>query len=236
MGLFSFFHEFHESDKLKNNWFKKTFQILKSYNTIKKNNLLDEKEYLLKYPDIKKLNPIIHYIYFGHDEGRYTNNTLNIKKFLSSNENFLNSGLNPLVYVALYENNNMMTPSFDSLNLTLEGNDDFLFLINDSNNEIKQHFDDLYPNNFNPKVFKDNFSFKTFFFNEMNIKYYFFIFPDKSLVCKKKLPFDFNNTYRIYDQINDLFPDFIDSLDEEDYFKHDTHISYKGGEKLALNF
>ena len=39
-------------------------------------------------------------------------------------------------------------PNFDGLNKTLKGKDSYLFLINDSNNEIRQHFDQYYSNHF----------------------------------------------------------------------------------------
>lgn len=234
--VFSLFPRLYILYKIKKFGIKNSFNIFKSYNIIKNNNLLDEKEYLIKYSDIKNFDPIIHYIYHGYKEGRYTNNTRNIYNYLLKNKKFTQSNLNPLVFAALFFKDHIMTPSFDSFNLTLEGNDNFLFLVNDSNNEIKQHFDDFYDSNFNSNLFKDNFFLKKRFFNENNIKYYFFIFPDKSLVCKKHLPFNFKNINRCYDQIKDLFPDFIDCLSDEDYFKHDTHISYSGGEKISFKF
>lgn len=233
--LFSLFPRLYILFKIKTFGIKKSFKIFKSYNIIKNNNLLDGKEYLIKYSDIKGFDPIIHYIYHGYKEGRYTINTRNINNYLSNDKKFIKSGLNPIVFAALSKNN-YMTPSFDSLNLALEGKNNFFFLINDSNNEIKQHFDDFYKSNFNSKFFKDNFLFKKKFFKNENIEYYFFIFPDKSLVCKKNLPFRFKNVNRCYNKVKNLFPDFIDFLSDEDYFKQDTHISYNGGRKISFKF
>jgi hypothetical protein len=124
----------------------------------------------------------------------------------------------------------------ENLNKTLKGKDNFLFLINDSSCEIKQHFDDSYENIFKAKDFKKNYNFKKKFCKDRNIKYFFFIIPDKSLVCKDLLPFNTANIKRNYDLIKDLVPDFSSNLNCNSYFKCDTHINYLGGQELAYCF
>jgi len=72
---------------------------------------------------------------------------------------------------------------------SMKGKNDILFLVNDSNNEILQHYSDI--NNFdNSKLLllnKINYNYNICLNN--SIKYYFFIIPDKSVVLKEYLPF-----------------------------------------------
>jgi hypothetical protein len=121
----------------------------------------------------------------------------------------------------------------DNLKKTLKGLDGFLFLVNDFNNEIRQHFDHSYKNKFNHNIFIKDLNYKKEFCKKRNIKHFFFIIPDKSLVCKDFLPFDFKEIKRNYDLLSNLIPDFSDDLDHNCYFKNDTHINYIGGKKLS---
>jgi len=129
-----------------------------------------------------------------------------------------------------------MLPNYNNLKLTLKGKNKYLFLINDSNNEIKQHFDDFYQNNFDSQKFKNHVLLKKEILNNSEIKYFFFIIPDKSLVCHEYLPFKFNKIKRNYDKVKEIFPDFINYLTPKDYFKYDTHINYSGGKKLSFKY
>ena len=52
------------------------------------------------------------------------------------------------------------TPNFEHLKKSLKGDDGYLFLVNDSNNEIKQHYDQTYINKFNPLLFKKIITFQ----------------------------------------------------------------------------
>lgn len=123
-----------------------------------------------------------------------------------------------------------------NLKKTLKGKNGHLFLINDSNNEIKQHFDKYYNNIFNADFFSKVFHFKNKFCNENGIRYYFFIVPDKSLVCKEFLPFDTGEIKRNYDLIDNLAHDFIENLNQNCYFKTDSHINSLGGKKLSYHY
>lgn len=124
-------------------------------------------------------------------------------------------------------------PNYEDLKKTLKGKDGYLFLINDTNYEIEQHFNSSYKNKFNANIFEKDLIFKKKYCRENNIDHYFFIVPDKSLVCKDFLPFDVKIVKRNYDSISHLIPDFIQNLNPSCYFKNDTHINSHGGSELS---
>ena len=126
-------------------------------------------------------------------------------------------------------------PNFEDLKFTLKGKDGYLFLINDSNNEIRQHFDQSYINNFNPNFFIERLKSKIDYCNKKNIKYFFFIVPDKSYVCKDFLPFDVKIIKRNYDLIKQLGPDLSEKLDHTCYSYTDSHINFLGGKELSYH-
>lgn len=119
---------------------------------------------------------------------------------------------------------------------TVKGLNDYLFLVNDGNSELRQHFDPNYvSSNFNPNSFIYYFNIKNNLFKMKNIDSYYFIVPDKSVVCKKFLPFDYSTFFRRnYDFFKGLFPDFVNDLDYNDYFRLDTHMNSYGGRKLVF--
>lgn len=124
---------------------------------------------------------------------------------------------------------------FDKYKLALKGLDHFYFLINDSNQELKQHFDKTYSNNFDATSFIKNLKFKESLFSNHGIKYYYFVVPDKSIVCKELLPFNIDFVKRNIDLIPD-FDDFASVLKPNHYFNLDSHINYDGGLVLTFNF
>lgn len=126
-------------------------------------------------------------------------------------------------------------PDFKHLKLTLKGDNGYLFLVNDSNNEIRQHFDQSYVNDFNPTFFIENYTHKEEYCKNKNIKHYLFIVPDKSVVCREHLPFDIKIIKRNYDLIKHLIPDFSENLDSSCYLNTDTHINFKGGKELSFH-
>lgn len=232
------------------------------YKTIKNNGLFNEDFYLHKHDDLKHFgqDPLLHYILYGHDEGRNPNPNFNGKIYLENYKDIKKSNLNPLIHFALYGQKEKRNPGklledkdefenldnfsnknekicniseYKHLKLTLKGENGYLFLINDSNNEIGQHFDFSYENNFDIKSFIETLNFKKNFCKNRKIKYYFFITPDKSLVCKEFLPFDKKIIKRNYDLINDLVSDFTEKLNHECYFKIDSHMNYLGGLELS---
>ena len=125
--------------------------------------------------------------------------------------------------------------SQENLKKTLLGLNNYFFLINDTNHELDQHFNPNYISNFNSKSFLDNYNFKKNLFKKENIRFYLFIVPDKSVVCKKFLPFKTDTVKRNIDLIDEIV-DFADCLDEDDYFQYDSHISFVGGKSLAFRF
>lgn len=125
-------------------------------------------------------------------------------------------------------------PDFRELKLTLKGKEGYLFLVNDSNNEIRQHFDQSYVNDFNPTFFIEKLNNKIEYCKNKNIKHYFFIVPDKSIVCKEFLPFEIKIIKRNYDLIKHLVPDFSENLDPTFYSNTDSHINFLGGKELSF--
>ena len=79
-------------------------------------------------------------------------------------------------------------PNFNNLKRSLKGKAGYLFLVNDSNNEIRQHYDQTYLNKFNVQLFNKILESRKYFCKSKNIKYYFFMVPDKSIVCKDFCP------------------------------------------------
>lgn len=129
----------------------------------------------------------------------------------------------------------LIDEKISNLKKSIKGENNYLFLVNDSNNELKQHFDPSYENKFNKDIFLKQFNEKKTYCEENKIRYYFFLVPDKSLVCKNFLPFIPHYLKRNYNTIKDL-PDFIDYLDYSCYFKNDSHINYEGGKKLSYYY
>ena len=126
-------------------------------------------------------------------------------------------------------------PNFKHLDRTLKGKDGYLFLVNDSNNEIRQHYDETFINKFNVQLFNKILASRKDFCYNNNIKYFFFMVPDKSIVCKDLLPFEIKILKRNYDKIKDLVLDFTDKLEPSCYWKTDTHINFIGGKELTFN-
>lgn len=171
------------------------------------NAFFDSVWYLNEYPDVKNanVNPFIHYAEHGIYEGR-------IPKILTWEEFY---------------------KEFKNLKLTLKGRKKYLFLVNDSSYEILQHFDENYKNLFNPKIFSDDLHYKKKMFSKNNIDYYFFSVPDKSVVCKDLLPFEYNVMKRNVDLIDNII-DFAESLLPIHYFKYDSHMNFEGGKLLTF--
>jgi len=238
MNLYKKFPRLSLLLKVKDIGFKKALKNFKAYEKIKDSDLFDEKEYLKKYKEIDKkyIDPLTHYLSFGYFEGKKTKKIKKLEIYLKKKKDYIKSELNPLVYLTLYEKNTYITKNYDSLKTTLKGKNGYLFLVNDTNKELRQHFDDYYINKFKSKQFRDNFLFKTKVFEKNNIDSFFFIVPDKSIVCKKYLPFHINKIKRNYDSINDLFPDFSEDLACANYFKHDSHMNFSGGKLLCFKY
>lgn len=83
---------------------KELFMNIKGYRKIKNKQLFDEKYYLTKYPAvlISGINPLLHYLYYGHKEKKNPNSYFNNNYYLSKYQDVKKSKMNPLVHYALY--------------------------------------------------------------------------------------------------------------------------------------
>jgi hypothetical protein len=110
------------------------------------------------------------------------------------------------------------------MNKTLIGKDGFLFLQNDSANELEVHNDNLCKVN--------NFFYKKY--ENIIDKFLLIIFPNKSYVCKKYLPDKYNlqyrpgfDTYKKYLK-NNILDGYNYANQEDTFYKTDTHMNLKG--------
>mgnify|MGYP000914503847 CR=1 FL=1 len=90
--------------KGKKNGIKNAFINIRGYNAIKKNNLLDIGFYLNNCPDVRRsgADPILHYIFFGFNEGRRPNPTFDGDYYIKTHKDVLKMNMNPLVHYSLY--------------------------------------------------------------------------------------------------------------------------------------
>ena len=84
--------------------YKNTFINIKAYRTIKKNGLLDTGFYLKNNRDVQLSgrDPLIHYLYYGFEEGRRPNPYFDGNDYLEKHNDVKQSELNPLVHYSLY--------------------------------------------------------------------------------------------------------------------------------------
>lgn len=105
---------------------------------------------------------------------------------------------------------------------TLVGKDGYLFLINDSANEIGKHSESFVPN-CNLDMYKNIFE-----------KIFLLVFPDKSYVCRNFLPDEYNdvencNTIDVYkDYFGNKMVYPIEIIDHTMFYKTDTHMNLFG--------
>lgn len=118
---------------------------------------------------------------------------------------------------------------------TLLGKENYLFLINDSSNELNIHCD---PNYIISEINH---------YNNNNLdNYLLIIFPDKSVVCKDYLPDKYISQYRpgLHKYINILNDKLIDGYDilktynnfEKIFYKTDTHMTLLGTFRIIKYF
>ncbi|MCT7583999.1 hypothetical protein N5U55_07730 [Aliarcobacter butzleri] len=71
---------------------------------IEKSGLFDVKYYLFTYPDVrlKDINPVMHYIKYGANEGRNPNKEFNTSFYLRMYPDVEQSKINPLVHYILF--------------------------------------------------------------------------------------------------------------------------------------
>lgn len=87
-----------------NNGLKNALITIKGYKAIKKNKLFDIGFYLRNNADVRNsgMDPILHYIYHGFDEGRKPSSTFNAIYYLKKYKDVKRSKLNPLIHYSLY--------------------------------------------------------------------------------------------------------------------------------------
>lgn len=92
------------------------FLIDNSYQIIKDSNVFDEKGYIDNYIDIKKLDldPISHYLLYGHDENCSPNVAFNEEEYLKNNGDL--NGLNPFVHYILYNDGHIASEIANEMN------------------------------------------------------------------------------------------------------------------------
>lgn len=79
-------------------------ETIEAYDIIRENSLFDDEFYLENYPKLKNtdLDLLLHYIFFGFDEGKNPNKDFDGVFYKNHYEDVRNSKLNPLVHYALY--------------------------------------------------------------------------------------------------------------------------------------
>ena len=217
----------------------KSKQEIQDYLVIFNSKLFDYQFYKNTYNLDDSLDFVAHYVTKGVKKGFNPNPAFNTNYYSIFSSN---SKMNPYAhYLKFGRFENIIPKKFTleellNLNLkkTIKGKNDFLFLINDAANELRQHFDASYKNKFDVNEFLEEYYFKKKLFEKNNIDYFYFAIPDKSLVCKDFLPFEVKYIKRNVDEVDEII-DFVNYLNNTCYYKLDSHINRKGGEILTYN-
>lgn len=122
---------------------------------------------------------------------------------------------------------------FKGLKKTIEGKDNYYFLVNDTNNEIRQHYDYDYQSSIDIQRFVKSIASKKDYFYSKNINYEFFVIPDKSITARQYLPFETPEPKRITDQLGGLVHDLRGIITIDDVLRNDTHIAVMSSLKLT---
>ena len=107
--LFTKFPSKYISYKIKDD--AKAKEVIDGYKAIRENNLFDDRFYLDKYRKVKDsgMDPLLHYIFFGFDEGKKPNRTFDGVFYKNHYDDV---DINPLVHYALYgiNENRLISP------------------------------------------------------------------------------------------------------------------------------
>ncbi len=124
--------------------------------------------------------------------------------------------------------------NFEKLNRALRGKDDYYFLVNDSNAELRQHYDPYYINkHYDEEKTRDTINYKKEFFKKRGCNYGCFVFADKSVVLREYLPFDTCKPIRIIDNLSDCLYDLREVIEKEDFSHGDTHCSMRASIRIV---
>lgn len=108
------------------------------------------------------------------------------------------------------------------------GLDNYLFLVNDSGQELRQHFSPEFVSHFKLEEFTAVLDNHQKIAKERNCTYLFVLTPDKSIILKDKLPFDTTNCSRLIDRVQHLAVcDLFKTVDlEKQGHTSDSHINW----------
>ena len=201
----------------------------------------DIEYYKEKYLKGKNIDPIKHYLEIGVGEGFNPNENFDSKFYLDFYPEIKNAGYNPFIHFikwGLYEGRLPKLLTLDELfkqNLRkcVKGKDNYLFLINDTNDELRQHFDKNYESPFSRKKSLKVQQIKKEYLDNIGISFFSFCIPDKSIICKDFLPFKVEYIYRDIEHRHDIIDLKCDELQPKHYSKSDTHTNYEGGKLLS---
>ena len=201
----------------------------------------DSDWYRNRYDFSNEINPIVHYLKIGFKKGYNPSPNFDTNFYLNEYPDVKKENVNPFIHYlrhGIYEGRlpklfTLTELKEQKFKLCLKGRSKYLFLFNDGNNEILQHYDKKYESNFDKVSFLEHYYYKKSLFNEMGIDYAYYDVPDKSVVCKKFLPFQTDFMQRNVEDVDEI-NDFVSVLTPEDYFKNDSHMNFDGGEKLAF--
>ena len=115
----------------------------------------------------------------------------------------------------------------------MKGKENYLFLVNDASDEVRQHYDDSYEYNLDFKKFIESEKSKEDYLKKRNIGYSLFVVPDKSVVLRNLLPFETNEPVRVINLLSEYLYDLSYVLNEHDYYLTDSHISKLSGLKCV---
>jgi len=131
------------------------------------------------------------------------------------------------------ENKNNIRSNFQGLKKTLRGKNNIFFLINDSNQEIPQHYDNTYKTKLEYEIFIKSIKSKKEFLMKSNINYNLFIIPDKSITLREYLPFETTTPTRHTENLKGYLYDLNEIVTKEDTLSNDTHLSEKSSPKIV---
>ena len=102
--FFSKFPYIHILINMNKTGIKNALINIMGYKAIKKNALFDKTYYLKENEDVKTsgMDPILHYMFHGFEEGRNPNPYFNGDSYLEANKDIKKSNINPLVHYSLY--------------------------------------------------------------------------------------------------------------------------------------
>lgn len=147
--FFSFFPYLYIFLQMPREGIKKTFLNAKAFFLIKKYNFFHENYYFKKNPNIKKfkINPLLHYMFFGYKENKNPNPKFNGEYYLNKYHDVHASSLNPLVHYVLFGQyeNRKTSEKFRSIDLNESTIKDYYELISKSKEFNKEWYFNKYP-------------------------------------------------------------------------------------------